>query len=175
MSDDKLLDLQHALKTYLDGLEYFSNASAGALARPISITTEDVGDLDDEVTRALGQAGGLHVHIRTVGGQIPSADTGGPVFEPAVLHLRVFEKPVINRDPTVGTYQPASSVADALIRHLWTFHTTMPGYNPVVPKSRMYGEEKAEGGEIIPFYDVLCEVTIALSEATPTRLPLPTP
>lgn len=159
---DRLLDLQHSVRAHLLAQEFFSDASA-AVPVPIPIVTEDRMDIGSEVERAIAVAGGLCVLLRTPGGKIPSADNAAPVYDPAYLHLRVYENPTVNRFAG-GCLQPAGKVADAAIRILWTFHDSVPGYNPLVAKGRDFGMEEG-----IPFYDVVFETALALDSAAPSR------
>ena len=164
---DRLLALQHAVKTYLTAQEFFSNSMA-VTPVPIEIVCEDVADPATEVDKSLAQAAGMLVYLKTPGGKIPSKDNAAPVYDPAYLVLRIYENPLVNRNAG-GTLIPGCTVADAIERFLWTFHVNAPGgYNPVVPISRAFGVETI-GAADYPFYDVYCETTIALDASMPTR------
>lgn len=162
---DKMMDLQWSIRDYLRSFNYFSDALSTPRI-PITVLTEAVADLETEVDEALSNASGLCVLIRTPGGEIPSADHGGPVYDPARIHIRIYENPYLNR-MAGGTRQPSGAVADAIIRLLWTFHQTVTGYNaPIVPTSRAWGLEQHTG---LPFYDVLLKTVVALDTAEPSR------
>jgi len=158
---DRLLDLQHAIKSFLDGKEFFSNASAQTPV-PILVVTEDTADVESTVEQAVAQLSGLCVLVRCPGGRIPSGDNAAPVYDPAHIHLRVYENPTVNR-ALGGTFQPACKVGDAIIRLL--YGQTMEGFSdPLLPKSRAWGVE-----EEVPFYDIVFETTVPLDPAEPTR------
>ncbi|MDD5349505.1 MAG: hypothetical protein PHQ12_04765 [Chthoniobacteraceae bacterium] len=158
---DRLLDLQHAIKAYLDAQPYFSNALA-AVPVPIPVVTEDAAAVESMVNRAVAEVQGICVLIRAPGGKIPSADNAAPVYDPAVLHVRIYENPVVNRADG-GTMQPACKVGDAIIRIL--YGKTMEGFSdPLAPKSRAWGTE-----DDVPFYDLVFETVVPLDDAPPTR------
>jgi hypothetical protein len=158
---DRLLDLQHAIKSFLDSKEFFSNSRA-VTPVPIPVVTEDTADVESTVNQAVAQMSGLCVLVRVPGGRIPSGDHATPVYEPAMVHIRVYENPTTNR-AIGGTYQPACKVGDAIVRLL--YGRTMEGFNdPLVPKSRAWGTD-----EDVPFYDIVFEVTVPLDPDEPTR------
>jgi hypothetical protein len=160
---DRVLDTGHALCAFLRSKEFFSDATAGAGAKVIGVLCEDMGDLDNRIEKALMQATGICTVIRMLGGKIPSGDNGAPVFDPAVYRLRTYENPARNRS-SGGTQQSAAKVAGAIERLLWTFNESVPGYNPIVPRERAWGQENG-----VPFYDVLCETEVAIDPSEPTR------
>lgn len=165
---DKLLEFQHAVKTWLDAQPYFSGAGQEN-AVPIVTVTDDVGDLESEVNRGLDMAGGLCVLIRMPEGKLPHKDAGVPVYDPATLHIRIYENATLNR-AAGGTGEPAGLVAGALIALLWTFADAVPQWNVIVPVARGWGVEVDPATRVAtPYYDVFFETTIALDLTTPTR------
>ena len=158
---DRVLDLQHELRNFLRAKEYFSD-STSAVPKVIEIIAEDMGDIDAKIDAALAQGIGACVVIRTPGGKIPSADTAIAVYNPATFRFRCYEHPARNRTRG-GSRQSSGKIADAIVRFLWTFRDSVEG-NPVVPRERIWGQENG-----VPFYDVLCETTLALDENEPTR------
>lgn len=164
---DKILDCGHALRGFLRGKEFFSDvltaAAAGRAPKPIEVICEDMGDVDTRIAKSLAEAVGACVVIRMVGGKIPSKDNGAPVFEPATYRFRCYEHPERNRTRG-GSQQAASKIAGAIERLLWTFNEQIPGYDPITPVRRAWGEEQG-----IPFYDVEAEITLAIDPSEPTR------
>ena len=129
---------------------------------PIPIVTEDNQDVTSQIEQELANSAGISVLIRVPGGKIPSGDNAVAVYNPALVHVRVYENTTINRGP-LGTRQPGCKVADAVIRMV--YGQTMPTFNaPLVAKSRAWGTEQD-----IPFHDVIFETVVPLDGNEPTR------
>ncbi len=110
-----LLSFQTAVATYLNGLEYFSNASAGAGALPIKVIAEDTQNAAQMVNIAV-QKTGIVVILLTPAGANPQKNAPLPAIAPIFI-ARVIEDVVINRG-ALGSQETVIKVATQIAAHL---------------------------------------------------------
>src|SRR5437868_4683882 len=158
---DELKDLQVQIKEFLEGKDYFSDASAGEDARPIGIVLEDAKSIDARIATLTAKAGGLAVLIVTPGGKNGKPDMLPATYDPATSVCRVYENPTVNRRSS-GIGETGSKVAHAIFKLL--HQETMPMGCMLLSVDRQPGNDPR-----YQTHDVFIETTIQLSEEEPVR------
>lgn len=111
--------LQCDAAAQLSASQFFSDAG-NAAPRPIPVAHEQLKDIQNQITLAVGKLGIITV-ILTVSGRLSNANRTKPYFEDIKLVARTYENVMVNRSPS-GSGQSATHVAEscALILHGWT-------------------------------------------------------
>jgi len=125
MSDEltfAIYPLQAAVKTRLEAHAYFSD---------ITVFTEEQGDLDSEIERALGMLTekgdkiGACVVILTPIAKSKSPNAPGPLLDDFLFSINVLENVLVNQGDD-GTKKHAIQIVELILRHLhrWTVPNT---------------------------------------------------
>lgn len=154
---DPFSDLQAKIKTKLNATTFFSTAPA------IDVITEAIGDIEARITASVAKIG-CCVLIVTPVGDVQNANSGGLIFSPINIVIRVFENVTVNRSAASGfSKQPASwiAIAAAYALHGWT----PSGFNgPINVKGLALGNDPRRFT-----YDVIAEIEFAIGDA-PERI-----
>ena len=113
-----LKQLRTQIQQRLQAVAYFAD---------ITILTEDKGDIENEIARALGAvtaAGGklgICAVVMTAAGSVRNPNLPGPYLEAITVAVHVEENVLIN-NAVAGTSKPASDVAEQVLAalHRWT-------------------------------------------------------
>lgn len=101
-------------------------ARGDAYLRTCNIITDDIGDVPTEISKAVGLlAGAVKCGLCVVVLQPVATDVNANMqFGPQDIEVgfHVIELPVLNRDPTIGSYHKALAVARRLIDTFKLYH-----------------------------------------------------
>lgn len=113
-----LLQLRTQIQQRLQAVAYFAD---------IPILTEEIGDLENEISRALGALTvtggklGVCAVVMTARADVRNPNVPGPYLEEIGIAVHVEESVLINQSAT-GTQKPCSDIAEQVLAalHNWT-------------------------------------------------------
>lgn len=119
----------------------------------ITVVSERVGNIDNEITRALGSLNakasksGVIVVVATVNGDVKSPDVPGPYFEENELSITVLEMPTVNTSAT-GTAKAAVDIAVMILQVLHHYYAAGIGQTMYAAREALRGLGEVQPGII---------------------------
>ena len=131
--------LQVSIQTRLKAHAWLAN---------VPVITEEQGDIENEIQRALGElegvdgASGICIIILTPAGGVRNPNAPGPILDDFNVVLSVVENVMVNQSEQ-GTRKHAAEVVEFLLRYM--HHWTCPATNaPLVAKSPAFSISASE-------------------------------